>query len=496
MKKIKKILIESNPFETKTVILNGKDVSELNIELNYNKDIAGNIYKGKVGRVIPSLKSAFIDIGLEKDGYLNLDDVKKHIYETGLVDSEKDKKLQYSEKLKYFSGIKQGDEIIVQVIKGPISEKGPKISLFVSIPGKYLVLLPGSSFVGVSKKIPSIKRRKQLVEFVRNSRSNEKLGFIIRTAAKDVDEKLILDELNFFHRLWKKIDINAKKDAPRILYQELPVYLKLIRNYFDLNTKVYVNSEDVYDKIKDFVSSFSSDAGKRIILKNDELLFEQFGIKDLFDKTLLKKIWMPSGGYLVIEETEALTSIDVNSGKYVSKGSKEQAFLKINKEAAVEVARQLIIRDIGGIIIVDFIDMRQKKSREKLHDYFKEQLKNDPSNPRILNVSRFGLIEMTRKRTRGSTVSLITNACPYCDGRGYIKSSEQVISDLYDDIIKNKAKFKGKKLVVYLHKDVEELINEKYLKLFYKILKGTYIKIKFEADDKVHRETFIIEFEN
>ena len=488
---MKKLVIEVTPVEVRGAVIDGDRVVEVHSERKYEKGIVGNIYKGKISRVIKGLKAVFVDIGLEKAAYMNFEDLKDSFKQIASVDEGVDFRKEFDRFLK--KKLKPGDEVIVQVTRDVVGDKGPKVTTNIAIPGKYIVLLPFMNFIGVSRKIEDQNKRRKLKELVSKELQGKNIGVIIRTSAENIPASYLKRELKFLLSLLKKIEVRMNESAPRILYQDIPLSLKLVRDYLDEDlSKIYVDDREEYRKIKDIIKVLAPSRSKDVVFYSKGPVFSAFGLRDIYDRVMRNVIWLPSGGYIVIQETEALTSIDVNSGKFTPEGDPEEMFLKINREAAEEIAHQLRLRDVGGIIIVDFVNMRRRKNRQILYEFFRARLLEDQGKPEIERISRLGLVEMTRKKEGKSLASYISIKCPYCDGRGYIKSPDTIVGEIYRDL---KELFpdrgcRGQSVKVRVHPEVFNTVNEKYSGIFSEICRD----ISFVRDENLHMEKFLIEF--
>ncbi len=488
---MKEILIEVTPMEVRGVLIDGKKPVELHVERKFERNIVGNIYKGKVLRVIKGLKAVFVDIGMEKSAYMNFEDLRESFKNYIHTDEIQDFKKEFDRFIK--KKIKPGEEILVQVTRAGVGDKGPKITTNIAITGRYVVLLPNIRFIGISRKITDKNFRKELRERLGKIVEKEGAGLIVRTAAASVDMDRIEREIGFLLRMWKKVKEREKLPAPRLLYQDISLSLRMVRDLFtDEVAKIVVDDREEYRKIKEFLKIIQPERVRDVKLLRGESVFSRYGLKDIYDEVSRDVVWLPSGGYIVIQEMEALTSIDVNSGKFSPEGDPESAFFMVNREAAAEIASQLRLRDIGGIIIVDFINLKKRKLKKELYDFFKEVLENDPGKPSIERISKLGLIEMTRKRGEKSIQAYISMNCPYCGGTGHIKSHDTVAIEIYRDIkeLVPRKRCGRQKIVVEVHPAVKERIENVYAEFFKQLCSS----ISFEANESLHVEKFIFKF--
>jgi len=405
----KEILIEVEAFQTAVAIVNDGKLEEFYVELANQKSIVGNIYKGKVAEIVPSLNAAFVDIGLEKKGFLYLDEVIDIDFELGR---------------KQYPSLKRGQEIIVQVTKEPYGTKGPRVSTHITLPGRYLVLMPCDPHIGVSRRIEDEREKRRLKEILDDLKLPKDVGFIVRTASYGKTHQQLRLDAYFLLKLWSKIKRSIQyKPAPSLIYEDYDITLRVIRDSFteDID-KVIVNSKKHYLQIYRFVKTFLRHLIKRIEFYRGDDLFQEKGIEGQIEKIFESKVYLKSGAYIVIEPTEGLVVIDVNSGSFKKQLSLEESAFRINLEAIDEIVRQLRLRDLGGIIVIDFIDMQDENHRYKVFNALKETLRSDRAHYDILGISRFGLVEMTRERIHKTPESILYEPCPYCQGKGKLKS--------------------------------------------------------------------------
>ncbi len=529
----KKILISANPFEIKVAVLDKGDLVEFHVERKKEtRGVAGDIYKGKVVRVLPGMQAAFVDIGLERTAFLHATDIYESLDEfefpmkksDGEVsDAESQEEVQESvqaepsawfetaedqssEKVPATSKkprslkptaqiedlLKEGQEVFVQVAKEPLGTKGARLTSHISLPGRYLVLMPSHDRVGVSRRIENEKERKRLKDIVQGLRPPN-MGFIVRTACDGSKKREIEADMNYLLRLWKSIQERwDKAPAHASVYQEFDITLKTIRDLFtDDVDSLIIESKDEYEKALKFIETYLPDLKSYVELYNDEpQLFDLYGIEIEIGEALEKKVWLKSGGYIVIDQTEALTTVDVNTGKYVGRRSPEDTVFKTNMEAVKEVVYQLRLRNIGGIIIIDFIDMETSANREKVYQALREAVKKDKSQTYILRISELGLVEMTRKRVKESLRDFLCEACPYCEGKGVIKSKETITLEIYKELLKEVPKRRWGKVVVYVHPDIAELLYDDEREIIEDIETRFKKKVVVKAMSMLHHEQF------
>lgn len=455
--------------ETRVSRLENGVVAEVYIERSREASVVGNIYKGKVVRVLPGMEAAFIDIGLDRTAFLHASDIvsEEMPVVTELApgaDEPKDVVPKPTEKAKYkYRGshiqdlLKEGKDIIVQVAKDAIGTKGARLTSFISLPGRFLVYMPTVDHLGVSRKIESEKERKRLKAMIEKLRKGIGGGFIIRTASEGITQRDAKADISYLTELWKSIEEQAERSKPPAqIHSDLDVILRVVRDLFteDID-RLVIDSVPEYERIRSFVSKFNPKLKNRIELyQGDEPIFDAFGIEVEITRALGQKVWLKSGGYIIIEQTEALTAIDVNTGRFVGKRNVEDTILKTNLEAVKEIVYQLRLRNIGGIIILDFIDMQRQTNREKVFSALQEALKSDRARTKITKISALGLVEMTRKRTREDIRNILADPCPYCEGKGYLKSPNTVCYEIFREIRREIPDIKGKHLVVYAHPTV------------------------------------------
>ena len=444
-------------------------LAEFLIERKEDMGIAGNIYKGKVARVLPGMQAAFVEIGMEKAGFLHASDFYDIPSDVQIIAASGDdaeftdppKPPPPSRRLPLEKRISSGEEILVQVAKDPLGTKGARITSHVSLAGRYMVFMPGAKHLGISRRIESEEERKRLKE-IAQSLSCEDGGFILRTACEGRSKREIQRDLGFLTKLWKRIQKKAEtSQAPALIHQDLDAITRAIRDFYSTDTdQVVIDSAKDHRRIVEFVRQFMPRLKAKIVLYSDkDLLFDRYGVEEKVQKALERRVWLRSGGYIIIERTEALTAVDVNTGRFVGKRNQEDTILRTNMDAVHEVVRQLRLRNVGGIIIIDFIDMEKEANRRKVYDALKDALKKDKARTNILKISELGLVEMTRQRTRESLEIQMLSPCPHCEGRGRIKSAVTVAYEVLRAIKKQQATIDdGKNIVVRLHPDVANFL--------------------------------------
>lgn len=462
------IVVNAELGETRVALIENGQFAELHIERERDKSVVGNVVKGRVSRVLPGMQAAFVDIGLEKAAFLYVGDYFESVLETGQTDGEPSSggrrrsggrgRNGRSAPPRIDTVLREGQEIVVQIAKEPIGSKGARITSSLSIPGRHLVLTPWSRRVGVSRRIGSDKERRRLREVVERLRPKN-LGFIIRTAGDGVTEDDLKADIRYLATVWAAIQQrHAEKSAPALLYSEHDLPLRIVRDLAGHDTKrIVADDKAVFDSINSFVERFVADPKPKIEHYEKHLpVFESLGLESEINANLERKVWLKSGGSLVIDKSEALTAIDVNTGRFVGKRDLEETVLKTNLEAVTEVVHQLRFRNLGGLIIIDLIDMESAANRDKVYRSLQEALRADKSRTNILKISELGLVEMTRKRTRENLVQILCEPCSYCEGRSYVMSSQSVGFRILREIRKHLLKLRGRSVAVAVNPHVAE----------------------------------------
>ncbi|HEY8152869.1 MAG TPA: Rne/Rng family ribonuclease [Myxococcota bacterium] len=498
------ILINASAGETRVALLEQGSFSELHIEREGERSVTGAVALGRVTRVLPGMQAAFVDIGLEKAAFLYVGD---YLDESGQLSQEAaaddDDEAPRPRRQRGRNGngrqppkidtlLREGQEIVVQVAKDPIGTKGARITSHVSIAGRHLVLTPWSQRVGVSRRIDSDRERRRLRDVVSRVRPAD-LGFIIRTAGEAAHDADIEADVKYLTSVWDEIQIRKEEvSAPALLYSELSLPLRVIRDMANSKTRrIVVDDPKIYDEMKDFLSRFVADPKPRLEHYQGPLpIFDHFGIESRIDDNLGKKVWLKSGGYLVIDQSEALTAIDVNTGRFVGKRDLEETVLKTNLEAVNEVVYQLRFRNIGGLIIIDLIDMESAENREKVYRALQEALRQDKAKTNILKISELGLVEMTRKRTRENLVQQLCSPCSYCAGRGYVLSRESVANKVLREIRKDLPRFSGRQIALSVNPQVAEVLLGPARKALAALAEELGREIEIRARPGQHQEQF------
>lgn len=438
------IAINVTQEETRVAVLENKVVTELFVNRTKKKDFVGDIYKGKVVKVLPGMQAAFVDIGLDRAAFMHVSDLSVGT-EPGdtLVDSEEDEKAPDMPRPKRQTTrpieqlLEEGQDLLVQISKGPIGTKGPRVTTYVSLPGRFLVFMPNVDHIGVSRRISDEEERSRLKDIMRRIRAPG-YGYIVRTVCEGVSEEDLASDVQFLSALWKDILKKSEQEtAPALLHTDLTLTLRVVRDLFTKKVdRLLIDSKDDYAEVKEFVSRYLPEQASRVhhYDKKDEGLFDYLGIEMEIARALSRKVWLKSGGHIVIDHTEAMTVIDVNTGRFVGKRDQEETILKNNLEAAKEIAYQIKLRGIGGIIIIDFIDMERERNREKVYHALVDAMAADKAQNRISRISDLGLIEISRERVREDLLRTLSEICSDCEGRGYTKSAMTVAYDIFRDL--------------------------------------------------------------
>jgi ribonuclease G len=492
------ILINVTFDEVRVGLLEGGQIVEFYVERKKDASLVGSIYKGRVLKVLPGMQSAFIDIGLEKAAFLYVADIKADVESyTPFLNEEEE---MIDEELKKGGAdipiediLQEGQEIIVQVAKDPIGTKGARVTSYTTLPGRYLVLMPGLDHIGISRRIIDEDERTRLKDVVEGIRPKG-YGLIVRTASEGADETDLVKDLEFLLLLWE--NIQHRKDevsAPALLYSDLDLVFRSIRDLMSYDIeKIIIDSEDEYIRVKEFVRTYFQKFSDKIELyDSQESLFDHYGVELDISRALKRKVWLKSGGYIVIDQIEAMTAIDVNTGKFVGKENLEDTILQTNLEAVKEIAYQIRLRNLGGIIIIDFIDMESSENREKVFNAFRDVMSRDKAKSTIFNISELGLIQMTRKRVRESLGRTLCNTCPYCDGKGFVLSPVTVCYEIFRKI-KSMTITKGARLLITAHPQVAELLSVEESSTVEEIERKRSIEIIIKEDTSLHQENYNI----
>jgi len=491
------LLINVTKQECRVALLEGGQVVEFYIERKGDASFVGNIYKGRVVKVLKGMQACFIDIGLDKAAFLYVDDIRGGIKELYPF-LEGDEETEFISKLDFKDAsieelVQQGQEILVQVAKDPIGTKGARVTSRITLPGRYVVLMPGMEHIGVSRKIEDEEKRKQLKELATKIKPTG-FGLIMRTVSEDASEEEIKRDIDFLLLLWD--NIQKKKDkvhAPSLIHSEFDLVLRSLRDFMNQNVdRLIIDNYNEWIRLKEFAQIyFPRIADKIELFEGDEPIFDAFGVEVDLDRSLERKVWLKSGGYIVIDQTEAMTVIDVNTGKFVGKENLEDTILRTNLEAVKEIAYQIRLRNLGGIILIDFIDMEKDENKQKVINAMAEAMKKDRAKTTIYNITDLGIVQMTRKRTRESLEHILCDSCPYCEGKGRVKSAKTVAYEVL-----RKLKFmtlqEGTEITVILNPQVADLLTDEERDSLEEIENSKKIRITIKKDSSLHRENYSI----
>jgi len=539
----KEMIISANDHDTRVAILEEDQVVEIFIERERQRGVVGNIYKGRVSKVLPGMQSSFVDIGLERDAFLYVSEVVNTVEEFDRLESGDDEDppmaavvepvvdaspvavadpapAQPGNSLgverrasprgdsraqarddrpqpKIEDLLKEGQEVLVQVVKEPLGTKGARLTSHVTMPGRFLVFMPTVDHVGVSRKIDSREERARLRGIVREFREEHGFtgGVIIRTAAGGRSKEDIVSDLTYFHQVWT--EIRQKMEArrpPAVLFQEQSLVTKLLRDLLTEDyTAIRIDNEQEHRRVLTLIERIMPNLLSRVKLYTKEFpIFEEYGVQAEIDKALRSKVWLKSGGYLVINQTEALVAIDVNTGRYVGKrtGRLEDTIVKTNLEAVKEIVRQIRLRDLGGIIVLDLIDMEEKKNRQKVFQEVEKELRKDRSPSKALQVSDFGLVIVTRKRVKQSIERQLTDPCPYCSGSGSIKSASTICYEILTEMKKIGGDIEGQGVILRVNPDIARALKEEESAVLRDLQQTLGKPVTVKPDSHLHHEQF------
>lgn len=496
------LIINVSPTESRIARLEGGSISELIVERVRDAGFVGNVYKGKIVRVLPGMQAAFAEIGLERTAFLYVTDIAPELAIEEMMAGEEEEAPPDRPRFEKRGPrnipqiqdlVKEGQEIIVQIARDPIGTKGARLTSHISLPGRFLVYMPTVNHVGVSRRIGDDKERRRLKDLLNKEKGEAPGGFIARTMCEGATVKELRQDMDYLIKLWNEIDSKKKeKPAPVLLHQELGVVMRAIRDLFTPEVeRVVIDSKEDMEKIQDFIETFLP-RGRNVVqlYEGPEPIFDAYGIEVEISRALGKKVWLKSGGYIIIDQAEALCAIDVNTGKFVGKRNLEDTIFKTNLEASKEIAYQLRLRDLGGIIIVDFIDMERHSNREKVYQTFKEALRSDRSKTSITKITDLGLVEMTRKRTRESLSRLLCESCFYCDGRGYLKSHATICHEIFRELKRGFSETACESVAILVHPKVAEMLLDEERPGLEDWEKKTGKKVAVKPRDDYHMEQY------
>jgi len=502
-----RMLIESDPYETRVAVLEEDRLAEVHFEQLHHRGVVGNIYRGRVTRVLPGMQAAFVDIGLERDAFLYVADVvpempagedeELELDENGETSADGDSTTPENGKARapaIDTLLRAGQEILVQVTKDPLRKKGARVTAHITLPGRFLVLLPSVDHLGVSRRIEEEAERSRLRELL-DELPRDGAGVIVRTAGAGRPQDDFASDHRYLSRLWRRIqETAAHSSVPSLVHQDLDLALRLMRDRIDDDFSViWVENEEIYTRIVEFLDQVQPQLASRVRLdRADEGLFERFEIESEIEAALKPKVWLKSGGYLVINQTEALVAIDVNTGRYVGERDLETTALATNLEAVAEIVRQIRLRDLGGIIVVDLIDMVEAEHREQVFAALENEIRKDRSKVKLLSISEFGLVEITRKRSRTNLERQLTRACPLCEGSGRIASSLATCLRIRRAVLRLRGTVSAKDLVLRVHPEIARAFQREERAMIAELERELEVAIHLQGDEKQHPSAFDI----
>ncbi|CNI47151.1 ribonuclease G [Yersinia massiliensis] len=472
------LLVNITPSETRVAYIDGGILQEIHIEREAKRGIVGNIYKGRVSRVLPGMQAAFVDIGLEKAAFLHASDIMPH---TECVAGDEQKNFNVRDIAEL---VRQGQDLMVQVVKDPLGTKGARLTTDITLPSRYLVLMPGAAHVGVSQRIESEVERERLKKIVA-AYCDEQGGFIIRTAAEGIGDEELSADAAFLKRLWTKVQERKKRNITKYkLYGEMALAQRVLRDFAGAALdKIRVDSKLTYDFLVEFTSEYIPEMTEKLELyAGKQPIFDLYDVENEIQRSLERKVELKSGGYLIIDQTEAMTTVDINTGAFVGHRNLDETIFNTNIEATQAIARQLRMRNLGGIIIIDFIDMVNEEHRRRVLHSLEQALSKDRVKTSINGFSQLGLVEMTRKRTRESIEHVLCNECPNCRGRGTVKSVETVCYEILREIVRVHHAYDSDRFLVYASPAVGEALKgeESHALAEVEIFVGKQVKVQIE----------------
>ena len=506
----KEIIINSSTLQNRVAITENGVLADFFVDNPERGKMVGNVYLGKIARVLPGIRAAFVNIGLKHDAFLHFSDIGdtfealQNLLEDEDVnlddeDSEEDsngenEKRSRARVIRQVPKLHKGQEMLVQIIKEPVENKGVRISTAISIPGRFCVLLPFDNKIGISKKISDYRERRRLKQIAK-SILPENYGLIIRTNAKEQEENAIASDLKFLLKTWNTLEEAAKnRKPPALLYNDVSTTISVIRDLFSPDvSRVFIDSKKIYREIRDYVEFIQPELIDRIqFYKEDQPIFDAFKIEEQIKTLLGRRVPLPSGGYIIIEHTEAMSVIDVNSGRYAAKKEQELNSLKTDLEASREIVRQLRLRDIGGLIVVDFIDLEDDKNRKKVYDELRKEFKKDRAKIAMLPMTDFGLMQITRQRIGSNLVQSMYEPCPYCGGTGLLTKKSNLVHEFEEWLKKYKNEGKAKSLILTVHPSLGRKLKDGKISLLTKMQFKNFIRIKLVEDEKMNPQIFEI----
>ena len=480
------LLINVTPQETRVAYVENGVLHEVHVERARRRGLVGNVYKGKVSRVLPGMQAAFVEIGLERTAFLHASDIVQTAaerQENGLRSTEAIMEL-----------LREGQEVIVQVVKDPMGTKGARLTTQISIPSRYLVYMPGADHIGVSQKIEDEAERQRLKDIISQyAEEFDPGGYIIRTVGEGVGEEAIYSDMRFLQKLWKAIKEHSEIDASgSLIHEDLPLVMRTMRDLSGTSIeKVRIDSNETFSKVHKFASKFIPELANCIeYYPGERPIFDIYGVDDEIRKALERKVTLKSGGYLIIDQTEAMTTIDVNTGAFVGHRNLEETIFKTNLEATQAIVRHLRLRNLGGIIIIDFIDMLDPEHRRQVLRALEKNLERDHAKTHISEVSSLGLVEMTRKRTRESLEHVLCEPCPVCNGRGSLMTAETVCYEIFREIMREARQFEAQQFLVLAAQPVVDMLLDEESTSVAELEEFIGIPIRFQVESEYTQEQF------
>ncbi len=497
----KELIVSSSLHETMAAILEDDQVAEVFVERISQRGTVGNVYKGRVSKVLPGMQCAFVDIGLERDAFLYVSDVVDTVEQFERLeagDSEDDDVQRGADpNAKIEELLQAGQEILVQVVKDPLGTKGARITSHVALPGRFLVFMPTVDQIGVSRKIDARNERGRLRGIVRGFREEHGFtgGVILRTAAAGRPDEDIVADLSYFHQLWTEARQKTEKaSAPAVIHREESLVAKLLRDFLTEDfSAIRIDDAQECKRALRLIERIMPTLVPRTHHYTKEFpIFDEYGVQAEIDKALRSKVWLKSGGYIVVNHTEALVAIDVNTGRYVGKrtGRLEDTIVKTNLEAAKEIVRQVRLRDLGGIIVLDFIDMEERKNRQRVYQSLEQELRKDRSPSKAVQVSEFGLIVVTRKRAKQSLERQLTEPCPYCSGSAVIKATSTICYDILSEMQKLAGDLNGHAVLLRVNPDIARALKEEERGVLRELERVLGRRPRLKPDAQLHHEQF------
>ncbi len=492
----KELIVNVTSKEKRVAYLQDSVVREVYYERSREVDYSGNIYKGKVQRVLPGMQAAFVEIGLDKAAFLYVSDVGEDLgdFDDADEDEESGSRYRRREAQRIQDLLRSGQEILVQIARGPIGTKGARVTSHLSLPGRSVVYMPTWYKLGISRRIGDDAERRRLRDIVKKYRPAEG-GLILRTAAEGLTEEQVRSDIEYLTTMWKEIQEKKKSmAAPCLIQPELDIVLRLLRDLFSYDIeRILIDDKEEFEKILGWVRRYMPRLQDTVeFYRGKDPIFDTYGIEAEINRALGSKVWLKSGGYLIIDQTEALTTIDVNTGRFVGRSNLEDTILKTNLEAVEEICYQLRLRNLGGIIILDFIDMERRSSREKVYSVLRRALAKDRAKTTVSRITELGLVEMTRKRTAEALARVLCAPCAFCDGRGYHKSATTLCYELFRQIQREAEEIEGHRIDVRVHPIVYEALNAEEQDGLVELEKKIYKKVNVRADDNLGVEQYDI----